>query len=494
MMPLLSTCLGRCRLGVGRVDITPPPDAYHRNWGAALHDAAEGIHRALVATVLVLSDDDTGEQVRALFTVDLGWLRYREMDVLLGHLRDGTGLGDDDLVFTFSHTHAAINLDLERVDEPGGRHIEPYLAQLPDRLLEAYRAARDNLVPVDLAFGTGRCDLALHRDALDEARGIFVCGPNPGGPSDDTVTIMRATDEVGQSVAHLINYACHPTTLAWNNRLISPDYVGAMREVVEERTGGLCLFVQGTSGDLGPVRGFVGDTETADSNGRQLGFAALAAIEALPVPACQWSYRAPVVSGATVGAWQWTSLPADRQAAVRTFDSRTVTVSLEYRQLPSHEELAADIDDWSTRQEQAETTGDVDDLREARARIERLRRLQRLVESTPASGSIDYDIRLWRLGEAIFVMVGGEPYQQLSVNLRRRFPDSALVVVELCNRPHSYLLPRDRYGIGLYQEEVCVLAPGCLEAVEEAIARALSDWNLTPFSTAEGVAPHAHRS
>ena len=190
MMPLLSTCLGRCRLGVGRVDITPPPDAYHRNWGAALHDAAEGIHRALVATVLVLSDDDTGEQVRALFTVDLGWLRYREMDVLLGHLRDGTGLGDDDLVFTFSHTHAAINLDLERVDEPGGRHIEPYLAQLPDRLLEAYRAARDNLVPVDLAFGTGRCDLALHRDALDEARGIFVCGPNPGGPSDDTVTIM----------------------------------------------------------------------------------------------------------------------------------------------------------------------------------------------------------------------------------------------------------------------------------------------------------------
>ena len=47
MMPLLSTCLGRCRLGVGRVDITPPPDAYHRNWGAALHDAAEGIHRML---------------------------------------------------------------------------------------------------------------------------------------------------------------------------------------------------------------------------------------------------------------------------------------------------------------------------------------------------------------------------------------------------------------------------------------------------------------
>jgi hypothetical protein len=251
-----------------------------------------------------------------------------------------------------------------------------------------------------------------------------------------------------------------------------------MREVVEERTGAPCLFVQGTSGDLGPVHGFVGDTETADSNGRQLGYAALAAIEALPVPARQWSYRAPVVSGATIGAWQWTSLPAHRQAAVRTFESRTVTVSLEHRQLPSHEELATSIEDWSTRQQQAQAADQVDNLREARARIERLRRLQRMVEAQPASGRVDYDIRLWRLGEAVIVMVGGEPYQQLSVNLRRRFPNTALVVVELCNRPHSYLLPRDRYGIGLYQEEVCVLAPGCLEAVEEAIVRALSDWNL----------------
>ena len=115
----------------------------------------------------------------------------------------------------------------------------------------------------------------------------------------------------------------------------------------------------------------------------------------------------------------------------------------------------------------------------ARARIERLHRLQRLVEAAPSSGRIDYDIRLWRLGEAVFVLVGGEPYQQLQVNLRRRFPNTSLVIVELCNRPHSYLLPRDRYGIGLYQEEVCVLAPGCLEAVETAAAQALSDWNLT---------------
>ncbi|MDA0333879.1 MAG: hypothetical protein O2782_01815 [bacterium] len=483
MLPLLPSRLGRCRLGVGRADITPPAGAYHRNWGAALHDAAEGIHRPLLATVLVFSDDDTGEKRRALFTVDLGWLRQREMTQLLDGLCQGTGLHEDNLVLTFSHTHAAINLDIERTAEPGGQHIAPYLAALPGLLLEAYAAACRTVVPVDLAFGRGRCDLALHRDARDDDRGIFVCGPDPGGPSDDTITVIRATDDGGRPVAHVINYACHPTTLAWDNRLISPDYIGAMREVIEDQTGAPAVFVQGAAGDLGPVHGFVGTPETADRNGRQLGYAALAAMEALPTPARQWAYRGPVVSGATIGAWEWRDLDEARQTAVRTFDSRRITVELEHRQLPSADELQSGLIMWAARQKQAEIDGNTDSVREARARIERLRRLQRLAEAAPASGKVDFDIHLWRLGEGILVLLGGEPYQQLQVNLRRRFPQTSLVVAELCNQPHSYLLPRDRYGLGLYQEEVCVLAAGCLEAVEDAIADALTAWNLTPSIT-----------
>lgn len=477
MLHSLPTSLGRCRMGVGRVDITPPADAYHRNWGAALHDAAEGIHRPLLGTVVALADIDDSTKLRALFTVDLGWLRKREMGQLLQHLRQGTGLTGSDLIFTFSHTHAAINLDVERVGEPGGHHIEPYLAQLPERLLQAWAQAQDSLVPVDLAFGSGRCDLALHRDARDDERDLFVCGPNPGGPSDDTVTVLRAADDQGRPVAHIINYACHPTTLAWDNRLISPDYIGAMREVVEDSTSAPCLFVLGAAGDLGPVHGFVGDTATADRNGRQLGYAALAAIESLPPGVQQWSYREPVVSGATIGDWQWKPLSADREAGAKAFTSRTLTVQLAHRQLPTPQALQADLLDWRSRLQQA--GNDDKAVREARARIERLRRLQRLVEAAPADErTVGFDIHLWRLGEGVCVFVGGEPYQQLQVNLRRRFPNTRLLVVELCNDPHSYLLPRERYGLGLYQEEVCVLAPGCLEAVEEATAAALTEWQL----------------
>ena len=34
-----------CRFGIAVGDITPPVGIYHRMWGAATHERAEGIHR-----------------------------------------------------------------------------------------------------------------------------------------------------------------------------------------------------------------------------------------------------------------------------------------------------------------------------------------------------------------------------------------------------------------------------------------------------------------
>lgn len=123
-------------------------------------------------------------------------------------------------------------------------------------------------------YGQGRCNLARHRDYCDKERGHAVCGFNPEGESDDTVIAGRITDAAGQTMATVVDCAVR-RALAWDNTLLSPDSIGAMRETVEQHAGGICLFLQGESGDLGPREGFVGDTAVADRNGRQLGFAVL---------------------------------------------------------------------------------------------------------------------------------------------------------------------------------------------------------------------------
>lgn len=474
---VLPTATAILKLGMGVADITPPADAYHRNWGAALHDAAEGIHRALQATALVVRSLQGGPE-HLLVALDLGWLRTREVKALLGQLVERTGIDRERLLVTFSHTHAAINLDVTRSEEPGGQHIKPYLQALPDRIVMAVEQARRDLRQTTITFGQGHCSLAMNRDFLDPEDRTFACGPNPAAPADDAVWIARLTGNSGSTEALLVNYACHPTTLAWENRLISPDYPGAMRALVEESTGARCAFLLGPCGDLGPRDGFTGDPAVADSNGRQLGYAVLSVREGLAPAGTQMEYTGKVVSGATLGIWRHVPVPAQRHPRIGTFRTAELQIELQFRELPTREELERRVATWRTREAEAKQAGDQSALRDCRARIERVRRAMRRLEELPGEGQgpARYRIALWQLGEGVLVGVGGEPYNLLQRELRDRLPGTPILFAVLSNEPYSYILPRDLYGSGRYQDESSTLAPGSLERIMEAIEAQLRTW------------------
>ncbi len=112
----------------------------------------------------------------------------------------------------------------------------------------------------------GRCSLATNRDLHDPEKERIVSGFNPSIEADSALLVGRVTDGTGKIIATIVNYACHPTTLAWDNTLISPDFVGAMRETIEANTGGApVIFLQGASGELAPRYQYVGDVKVADT-------------------------------------------------------------------------------------------------------------------------------------------------------------------------------------------------------------------------------------
>src|SRR6185437_2224657 len=104
-----------------------------------------------------------------------------------------------------------------RAGFPGGELIGPYLDSVAERLAELALQAMRQAQPATILYGRGRCDLAAHRDAGDERTGQFVCGLNPAGPADDMVLVARIVADGGGVLADVVNYACHPTTLAWGN-------------------------------------------------------------------------------------------------------------------------------------------------------------------------------------------------------------------------------------------------------------------------------------
>jgi hypothetical protein len=365
-------------------------------------------------------------------------------------------------------------MGLERCSLPGGDLIPGYLATLAEMLAGLVRDARAALRPASIVYGTGRCDLATNRDYLDEERREYVCGYNPEGIADDTVLVARVVDDNDTPLATVVNYACHPTTLAWENTLISPDYIGAMREVVEAATRAPCFFIQGASGDIGPREGFVGDVAVADRNGRRLGYAALAALESLPAPQQRLAYAGAVVSGATLGPWRFQPAPDERRRAASIWQESRTTVALNYRDdLGSAEELQAERAKWEREQSAAEAAGDAIRVRDARAMIERATRRLTRIGSLPPGESCPYPIRAWRMGDAIWLALDGEHYNVLQRTLRERFPGTPIVIGTIANGSNVWYLPdAASYGKGLYQESASVLAKGALELlIEESSKR-----------------------
>ena len=302
------------RIRRARRDVTPPVGIYARSWGAATHDVAEGIHRPFTATAAVFAPLDDDRPTLALVAVDIGWFQYGPDErALRAAVRARTGLDEASLLISMSHTHAGANANSQLRDKPGVELIQPYLDHLADRIGAAVEEAIASLEPAWVTYGHGRCALATNRDLWDPDAGRFAAGYNPDVPADDTLLVARVTGDEGDVRATLFNYACHPTTLAWENRLLSPDYIGAAREVLESAFAAPALFLQGASGELAPRDDYVGEAAVADRNGRQLGYAAAAAVEALPPPGTLFAYTGIVASGANLGTWAYR--PCDRDAA-----------------------------------------------------------------------------------------------------------------------------------------------------------------------------------
>jgi len=246
------TPTSRLRFGAARTDITPPVGIYHRMWGAASHDQAAGVHRPLFADAIALLPH-TGDGLGLLrLLIDLVGLGKNELDGLRQTAAEASGLPAQNIVITFSHTHSAGMMTPDRVPLPGGDLIPGYLAALRGAVARISQEAVAAVQDAVISYAAGRCGMAANRDCWDAERGIFVCGYNQSTPADDTLLVGRVMGADGDLLATLVNYACHPTTLAWDNQLISPDYVGALRETVEEATGAPCFFMLGACGELGP--------------------------------------------------------------------------------------------------------------------------------------------------------------------------------------------------------------------------------------------------
>ena len=429
------------RIGFERTDLAPSENLPARNWGASTHDRAEGLHRPLLADAIVFQSlSDPATPVQVLISLDLGWWRDRsEPEELLRQLSRELDLSPECLLIALSHTHSGPVLERNAPDSAR------FLDSLPALLSTLVRSALDKAEPAVLTWSRGRCDLATSRDLFSPEHGRHLTGYDPETPADDTVLVGHAvTIASGTTLGVLVNYACHPTTLGPANRLLSPDFPGALRETVESRICGRpCVFLLGACGELAPAEQYVADPAIADCHGRRLGYAVLSTLEG-QIPANEsLTFTGLLESGAPLAAWK-------REAADV---SRTLSVALKKipfplkKNLPSLKEISEQL-----------ATADLPAF--TRERLVRERSLRSMFGDGEASTET---IHAWRLGDTLLLAHPFEAYSALQLQLRADFDPRPVVVLNIVNGYRGYLPPIDHYSREQYSVARTPFAPGGLE-------------------------------
>lgn len=443
-------------IGVSQQDITPPLGIYSRNWGAALTDVAIGTHLPLILTCMVIfpKQRNNSQPPLVLFSADLGWWKDASDERLLREsILQSIDVPETHLLFCLSHTHAGPSLSSGDYDKPGGRFIAPYKQMLHEKAVDTYHEACKNAVSATLSWHYGKCDLATNRDMPIPENDRVLVGFNPTIPADDTLLVGKITDESGYIIGTLVNYACHPTVLAWDNQLLSPDYVGAMRSLVEEKTKAPCLFLQGASGELAPPEQYVGDTALADKHGRHLGYSVLATLESMYSPHTQLYFDKLIESGAPLAIWKRKHrIPSD------VLRAECIPIEMGLKAILSMEEI----------DRQLETCTD-------HVLRERLVRMKAMRKNLGKGDTVIVPLWIWRLGEACIVAQPNEAYSHFQQLLREEFTPIPIVVVNIANGYIGYLPPSNEYNKDMYAVTQTPFAKGSLEHLTKKAAEAILD-------------------
>lgn len=429
--------------GLAQADITPPLQIYARNWGAAKSDTATGVHQPLYLSCLVTNSKDGQKGV--VLTADLGWWKDNNDERnLRNSILKACGLEEEQLLLCLSHTHAGPSICSNDKNQTGGEYIAPYLDFLKNKAISCIQQAEANSMLGMLTWEYGCCDLATKRDLNYE--GQFLIGYDPDQKADQTLLVGQLRDEKGKLKALLCNYACHPTTFAHENTLISPDYVGGMRDLIKEVLQVPSLFLQGASGDLAPKKQYVKDPAVVEANGRKLGYAILSTLENSSATDEQWTFDQALQSGAPL------ALFAEKKIKPSTiFRQLKIEVTVPYKKLPSVAEITAEFEAC-----------------EDRVMKDRLWRKLNTRKFIADQTHAQIPVWIWQFGEAFIVAQPNEVYAIFQEQIRAHFAGRFIAFVNIANGYLGYLPPQELYQNDMYAVWQTPFEKGSLEILINA--------------------------
>jgi len=418
----MSTSAAKARVltaGVARAIITPPVGI--RMIGYTVQEClSDGVDRELTATALVLTD---GRLKVVLIACDLVFLQPPLVDAIRQSVARRLEISPDNVLINCSHTHLGPMLPGWQPCSADEMAVQNhYLAVLEDALVGVAAMADARRQPARIGAGRGSAPLGINRrEKLPDGR--VVIGENFEGAVDHDVHVLRIDDMQGSPIATVMAAAAHTVVLGPKTSLLSPDYVGPAREIVERSTGALSLFFQGAAGNVNPRCGIgSGGPEQFDDRDR---LGAMLGGEVLKTWALIRTHnrhgpRRIVQSVATVSVWDY---EPTAETTLEHFSLATRRLTLALSRLP---------DRATAEQKLATHRRELADARSSGASLGKLNVLEKLVAwaelvlatidagQNPPTRNLEFFAL--RINDVGIVAVSGEPFAELGLEVKRRSP------------------------------------------------------------------------
>jgi neutral ceramidase len=257
-------------------DITPEEPIPLAGYATLRKPTFERVADRLEANIIVLRN---AGQTAAFITFDLMYVGAYLRDRIFAAL--SSRIPPDRIFLASSHTH--FGPPTEDSLPILGAVTPEYRDFVARRVIElALRLLDEPFVPVSLEYLEGQAAQTVNRRsrAFGIARQFPFIGshmrikPNPSGPRDDVIRLIRVRNSDGRDVAVGWSYACHPVGYPNLNELTA-EYPGFVRNMMRAALGDLpVVFWQGFSGNVSPSRYSMTDDENQASPPRVQGFVA----------------------------------------------------------------------------------------------------------------------------------------------------------------------------------------------------------------------------
>ena len=300
------------RVGFGRVNITPSYSVPLAGYGNTSQRMSQGFLDYLYATCIAITDET--DSTVLLITTDVISIPTYLVEDMKTAVKNATGVAFDRILIQGTHTHSGPDLN------SGDPSITPrFRADYIAALAQAAKDAMADRSPATMETGVG------HTDGLSFVRhytttsgklhgdNLTLNGSMTGHYSEpdneiQLIRFKRAAEDKKDILA--VNWQCHPKLNSGgetvegkaNRGMLSSDYIGGTRDIIESETDCLFAFYLGAAGNLNANSKITSENKATENKAYSKllaghimdGMQSLTAVEGTKVTSTQRMYEAKI--------------------------------------------------------------------------------------------------------------------------------------------------------------------------------------------------------